>query len=148
MGSTGPSGRGGHLTCELCSAAGVMIIGGGFGAGFLGFGFGAVASSEAALVAAAPSLAPSLRTLGFGFGAAVSPVEAAVDAPSLPASLPPSLAADDLGFGFGAAREAAALVADASSLSFAVGLIAAAFFFSGLGSVHTCAPGAGGLVPV
>src|SRR5262249_59845215 len=144
-----PSGRGGHLTCELCSAAGVMVIGGGFGAGFLGFGLGAVASSEAAPVAAAPSLAASLRTLGFGFDAAASPDDAAaVDAPSLAASLPPSLAAGDLGFGFGAAREAAALVADASSLSFAVGLTAAAFFFSGFDSVDTCAPGAGGLVPV
>src|SRR5262245_2075922 len=149
-GSARPSGRGCHLTCELCSAAGGITVGGGLGAGCLGFGFGAVASSEAALVAAAPSLAPSLRALGFGFDAAASPDDAAaVDAASLAASLPPSLGAGDLGFGFGAAREAAvALVADAPSLSFAVGLIAAAFFFSGFDSVDTCAPGAGGLVPV
>src|SRR5262249_20685792 len=133
----------------VCSAAGVMTIGGGLGAGFLGFGFGAVASSEEAAVADAPSLAASLRALGFGLGAAASPDDAAAaDAPSLPASLVPSLATDDLGFGFGAAREAVALVVDASFLSLAVGLIVTVFFFSGFDSVNACAPGAGGLVPV
>src|SRR5262245_15797819 len=123
-----------------------MVIGGGFGAGFLGFG--AVPSPDA--VADPPSLAASLRALGFGFGAASSAEDAAAadDAPSLAPSFAPSLAADDLGFGFGAAREAAALAGDASSLSFAVGLTAAAFFFSGFDSVAVCAPAAGGLVPV
>src|SRR5262245_60591266 len=143
--------RVGHFTCELWSAAGVMTIGGGLGAGFLGFG--AVVSSEEAAAAAAPSLAASLRTLGFGFGAAVSPDDAAaVDAPSLPASLAPSFApslAAVAFFGFGAAREAGALVVDASSLSLAAaGLITAVFFFSGFDSVDACDPGAGGLVPV
>src|SRR6516165_3057865 len=125
----------------------MTTIGGGVGAGFLGFGFGALASSEEAAVAAAPSLAASLRTLGFGLGAATSPDDAAaVDAPSLPASLAPSLApslaAVALGFGFGAAWEVAALVADAPSLSLslslslaAAGLITAVFFFSGFDSV-------------
>src|SRR5262245_32000175 len=148
-----PSGRGGHFTCELWSAAGVTTIGGGVGAGFLGFGFGAVASSEAAAAADAPSLAASLRALGFGLGAAVSPDDAAaVDAPSLPASLAPSLTpslAAVAFFGFGAAREAGVLVVDASSLSLAAaGLITAVFFFSGFDSVDACDPGAGGLVPV
>src|SRR5262245_1214152 len=144
-----PSGRGGHFTCELCSAAGVMTIGGGLGAGFLGFGLGAVVSSEEAAVADAPSLAASLRALGFGLGATSAPDgAAAAGAPSFPASLAPSWAADDLGFGFDAAREAAALVVDASSLSFAVGLIVTVFFFSGFDSVDACDPGAGGLVPV
>src|SRR5262252_1835660 len=128
-----------------------MAIGGGLGAGFLGFGLGAVPSPDAAAVADPPSLAASLRALAFGFGAASS-VAADDDAPSLAPSLAPSFAAGDLGFGFGAAREVAALVGDASYLSFAVGLIAAAFFFSGFfssfDSVASCAPGAGGLVPV
>src|SRR5262249_29352281 len=116
--------RGGLFACDLWSAAGVTTLGGGLGAGFLGFGFGALASPESAAVADPPSLAPSLA---------------------------PSFAAGDLGFGL-AAREAAAPAGDASPLSFAVGLIAAAFFFSGFfsgfDSVDTCAPGAGGLVPV
>src|SRR5262249_39338914 len=91
--------RVGHVGCALWSA-GVTTMGGGFGAGFLGFGFGAVPSPDAA-----------------------------ADPPSLAASLAPSFAAGDLGFAFGAARDVAALVGDASSLSFAVGLTAAAFFF-------------------
>src|SRR5262245_53145214 len=85
MGSAGPSGRGGHLTCELCSAAGVITIGGGFGAGFLGFGFDAAASPDDAAAVDAPSLAASLVAgdLGFGFGAARQAAALVVDASSL-----------------------------------------------------------------
>src|SRR5205807_1257181 len=116
--------RVGHFACELWSA-GVTTMGGGCGAGFLGFGFGAVPSPDAAAVADPPSLAASLRALGFAFGAASSADDAAAvdDTPSLPSSLAASFAAGDLG-------------------------LAATFFFSGFDSVAACAPGAGGLVPV
>jgi len=68
-----------YLVCELCSVAGVIVMGGGFGSGFFGFGFAAVASPAATAVADALSLGVSFgaATLGFGFAAAVSTEEAA-----------------------------------------------------------------------
>src|SRR5262245_49088595 len=134
-----------YLVCELCSIAGVIVIGTGFGAGFLGFGFTAVASPEAA-TADAPSLTSlGAVALGFGFVAAVFAEAAAVDdALSFARSLP----AMDLGFGFVAG--AVASLADAPSLSSlaVVGLTTAVFFFSGFDSLDACDPAAGGLVPV
>src|SRR5262249_61032784 len=127
---------GGYLAGGLCSTAGVVIvIGGGFAAGFFAFGFAAGSSPESA--AAAASLAPSLgAALDFGLVAGASPEDTAAveDAPSF--------SAVDLRFGFAAG--ALDVVADAASLSLgAAGLITAVFFFSGFDSPHACG-GAGG----
>src|SRR5919198_1091346 len=136
---------GGYLAGGLCSAAGVIVIGGGCGAGFFAFGFAAGSSPEAAAADAAslaPSLAPSLgAALDFGLVAGASPEDtAAVEDAS-------SFSAVDLRFGFAAG--VLDVVADAPSLSLgAAGLITAVFLFSGLESPDACAGAGGGLVPV
>ena len=132
---------GGYLAGGLCSPAGVIVIGGGFGAGFFAFGFAAGSSPEAAAADAA-SFAPSLgAALDFGLVAGASPEDTAAveDAPSF--------SAVDLRFGFAAG--ALDVVDDAPSLSLgAAGLITAVFFLSGLDSPDACDGAGGGLVPV
>src|SRR6266508_4871286 len=116
-----------YLVCELCSIAGVIAMGGGFGSGFLAFGFTAGPSPAAAadMLSWAASLVAA--TLGFGFAAVVSPEETVEDAPSF--------SGVDLRFGFTARAVAAA------SLSLAAaGLIVTVFFFSGFGSLVACDP--------
>ena len=134
---------GGYLVGELCSTAGVIVIGGGFGAGFFGFGFAAGSSPPEAAAADAASLAPSLlgAAFDFGFVAGASPEDTAAveDAPSFSAA--------DLRFDFVAG--ALDVVDDAPSLSLgAACLITAVFFFSGLDSPDACDGAGGGLVPV
>jgi hypothetical protein len=120
-----------------------MVIGGGFGAGFFGFGLAAGSSPEAAAADAAASLAPSLGAAAFddfGFVAGASPEDTAAveDAPSF--------SAVDLRFGFVAG--ALDVVADAPSLSLGATLITAVFFFSDLDSPDACDGAGGGFVPV
>ena len=124
---------GGYLAGGLCSAAGVIVIGGGCGAGFFAFGFAAGSSPAAAAADAGAAL-------DFGLVAGASPEDTAAveDAPSF--------SAVDLRFGFAAG--ALDVVADAPSLSCAAVLITAVLFFSGFESPDACAGAGGGLVPV
>src|SRR5689334_24053516 len=127
----------GYFAGGLCSAAGVIVIGG--GAGFLAFGFAAGSSWEAAAADAA-SFAPCLgAAFDFGLVAGASPEDTAAveDAPSFPA----------VDFRFGFAAGVLDVVADAPSLSLgAAGLITACLLFSGFDSPAACAGAGGGLV--
>ena len=130
------------MICKLYSGAGVIVIGGGFGA--LGFGFAGIPSPEAAAVAEPPSFVLSLGAAALGFRAVAPESPGATVEAALSLALP--LSAVALRFGFAAAGSDALA---ALSLSFAAaGLAAALFFFSGLESVVACEPAAGGLVPV
>src|SRR4029453_3694933 len=90
------------LVCALWSIAGVIAMGGGFGSGFLAFGFTAGPSPAAAADTLSWAASLGAATLGFGFAAVVSPEETVEDAPSF--------SGVDLRFGF----TARAGVADAA----------------------------------
>src|SRR4029453_11666301 len=60
-----------YLVCELCSIAGVIAMGGGFGSGFLAFGFTAGPSPAAAADMLSWAASLGAAPLGFGFSAGV-----------------------------------------------------------------------------
>src|SRR6476660_9245861 len=145
------AGRAGgdHLACcvcEVCWAGEVISVAAGFGAGFLGFGFGVApsAAAHAAAVGVAASFPASFGAgLGLGFPALPSP--AAAEAPSLFFSVAPEEGAAAVAVPFLAASVPVSLPVSLGASLAAGGLATAVFFFA---SPAACDPGAGGLVPV